>query len=148
MRIKTTKTVLLSGTGHRPTVAGTVVDAGGDQARINEFKALITAGYAKETKEAVGVPKRGNQRKLTDAAPAKRGDRAEAFDASAAHADDEFFNEVVSGTVGDVEANLADLDANGLARLEYLEGQREGGARKGALDAIGKARAALDGGEG
>lgn len=151
MRIKTLKPVILMGFSNtKPVPVGAVFDSEGDQTTDLEYKALIKAGRAKETKEAVGLPKPRNLGKLSTATPAtQRRAKTEAFDASAEHADDKFFNDVLAMTVDDVRANLDGLDDNALARMEYLENQREKGARAGALDAIGKARAAAaEGSEG
>lgn len=151
MRIKTLKPVILAGFSNtRPVPVGAVFDSEGDQTTDLEYKALIKAGRAKETKEAVGLPKPRNLGKLSTGTPAtqRRGKTAE-FDATAEHADDKFFNDVLAGTVDDVAANLDGLDDNALARMEYLEGQRDGGGRKGALSHIASARAAYaEGSEG
>jgi hypothetical protein len=150
MRIKTVKPVIISGYSNtRPVPVGTVLDSEGDQTTDMEYKALVKAGRAKETKEAVGEPKPRNLAKLATGKPAtSRRAVTATFDPAAEHADDAFFNDALAGTVDDVKANLDGLDDNALARMEYLEGQREKGPRQGALDAIGKARASLAEGAG
>jgi hypothetical protein len=152
MRIKTIKPVLMAGVSNtKPVPVGTVVDSDGDGGKEREYRALVKRGYAKETNEKVGPPASRNLPKMTatPGSTVRASAKKAAFDPAAAHKDDDFFNEVIGGTVADVEANLDGLDGDSLARLEYLEGQRDGGGRKGALDAIGKARAAhAEGSEG
>lgn len=133
MKIKMKKMAMVAGFS-QPVPKDTVVESD-NPGVIGEFKALIQAGYASPTNEAVSDPE-WQYRVGSNTPPQVSGIMPKTNP-------DDAHNALLSGTVADVEAGLASYDDAGLTRLAELEGASEK-PRVGVLSAIDKARSALN----
>lgn len=127
MRIKLLKNALVTAIStENPVTRNTVIESD-DEADVGEFKALVAAGYAKETKDAV-----------TGAADEKKKAGISGIDTS-----DDAHWKALEGNVEAVTEYLGTLDAAGVKRVAKLEASAKGKQRVGVADAAESALSAL-----